>query len=340
MYLLKHKLFLTKVLLTILLMFLCSFNVWTQEFELQINGDFPEELSKQVNFDFESDSFKPENKHLEKLAVAEITESTTDFADRSISAFSEENAQELKDTYGYFLTDKAAKKLRNKEEFIESSFEISSKYEAPKQSLDEEKFHWKPALVESLYLIGIQHGYRTIQKKTRREFDGKFFNDWGKSVKNLGGWRDGDNLLTNYIAHPMQGAATGRIFINNSDKFKKLEFGRSKQYWESRFKAMAWSAVWSLQFELGPLSEASIGNVGLYDDVGPNRMAWVDIVVTPSAGTGVLIGEDFIDKYVLKKWLEKGNSRTRIKLFRTFFTPIHSFTNVLGGKTPWHRDNR
>ena len=210
-----------------------------------------------------------------------------------------------------------------------------------KQYTGSDRFHWKPALAESLYFLGIQHGFRLMQRKTRREIKGPFFADWGTSVKNLGRWRDGDSFLTNYVAHPMQGALTGRIFINNSPRSRKQNFGKSKEYWKSRFKAMAWSAVWSTQFELGPISEASIGNVGLFDKSGPNRMGWVDLVVTPTAGTGVLIGEDIIDKFVLKKWLErKIRSRTRVKIYRTFFTPFQSFSNILRGKAPWRRDSR
>ncbi len=205
----------------------------------------------------------------------------------------------------------------------------------------DEKFHWKPALKQSLYFLGIQHSLRLFQRKTVRELDGPFFRDWGQSVRNLSNWRDGDGFVTNYIAHPMQGAVTGWIFINNSDRSIRQEFGSSKAYWESRFKAMAWSAVWSAQFELGPISEASIGNVGQYDGNGQNYMGWVDLVVTPTAGTGVIILEDIIDKYILKNWLEKKlTSRTRIKIYRTFFNPFQSFTNVLRWKKPWRRRNR
>ena len=200
-----------------------------------------------------------------------------------------------------------------------------------------DKFNWKSAMVESLYFLGIQQSLRMVQKKTRREIKGPFFRDWGNSVKNLGKWRDGDSTFTNYVAHPMQGAVTGRIFINNSERSKRQEFGKSKEYWKSRAKALAWSAVWSTQFELGPLSEASIGNVGLYDRVGPNRMGWVDLVITPTAGTAVLIGEDAIDKYILKNWLEKSRPRWKIRLLRMFITPFQSFTNVLHGKLPWKR---
>lgn len=220
-------------------------------------------------------------------------------------------------------------------------FDFSEKKFADNGRKIEEKFHWKPALEQSGIFLGIQHGFRLFQKKTQRELSGPFFRDWGNSVKTLHGWGDGDNTFINYVGHPMQGAATGRIFVNNSDKSKKLEFSMSKDYWTSRMKAMAWSAVWSTQFEFGPVSEANIGNVGLNNSDGRNGMAWVDLIMTPTAGTGVLIGEDIIDKYILKNWLEKKlTSRTRIKLYRTFFNPLTSFVNILGGKKPWKRYNR
>jgi hypothetical protein len=206
-----------------------------------------------------------------------------------------------------------------------------------------DKFHWKPALIQSGIMLGVQHGFRMTQVGAKRELRGPFFRDWGKSVKNLRGWHDGDGFVINYVAHSLQGATTGRIFINNSDKAKRQEFGKSKQYWESRFKAMAWSAVWSTQFELGPISEASIGNLGMYNDSGRSRMAWKDLVVTPVLGTGVAIGEDAIDKYILKKWLEKRSNNKltkKIKILRSFLTPTTSVANLLRGKVPWKRDNR
>ena len=112
-----------------------------------------------------------------------------------------------------------------------------------------EKFHWKPALIQSGIFLGIQHGVRmTAEGKTRRELDGKFFKDWGKAVRGLRGWQDSDGVFINYAGHPLQGALTGRIFVNNSDSAKKQEFGKSKKYWRGRAKAMIWSAAWSAQF--------------------------------------------------------------------------------------------
>lgn len=242
----------------------------------------------------------------------------------------------------HFFTDSAENKFARVEKEVLSDEKLKSyKYVANDQY--KEKFHWKPALIQSGIFLGIQHGFRLLQKKTVREFDGPFFKDWATSVKNLRGWADGDSTAINYIAHPLQGGVTGRIFINNSDHAKRQQFSKSKEYWESRFRTFIWSAVWSTQFELGPFSEATIGNVGLIERNGHSSMAWVDMVITPVVGTGVVIGEDAIDRYILKNWLERkkgGRVTPKIKILRSILTPTTTFSNILRGKYPWHRDFR
>lgn len=210
------------------------------------------------------------------------------------------------------------------------------------QTESKEKFHWKPALIQSGIFLGIQHGARLTQIKTRRQLPGPFFGDWFKSVKGLRGWRDGDTHFINYVAHPLQGGLTGRIYVNNSDVAKQEEFGNSKRYWQTRLKAMAWSAFWSTQFELGPISEASIGNVGLYPREDYSQMSYKDLVVTPTLGTAVVVGEDAIDKYILKNWIERDSRKVTyfIKFMRSILTPTTSFANILRGKPPWKRDDR
>lgn len=338
---LNTKTYLKRVLLIILIMTgLLSGFVLGQEKNPKVVAEVSEIKSSQDIFSLKEsvDIAEYKESEFESWQTTEIIDddSTGDYKFFEFSKPEEKSPQQtfLKPEFREF-TEKRKEPLEKFPDDIPEQFDTS------KQSNTVEKFHWKPALIQSFYLLSIQHGVRLFQKKTIREFEGKFFPDWGNSVKNLGGWRDGDSFSTNYIAHPAQGAITGRIFINNSDKSKKLEFSNTKEYWESRFKAMAWSAVWSTQFELGPYSEATIGNVGLYDKVGPNRLGWVDMVITPTAGTGFLIGEDIIDKYILKKWLErKLTSRTKIKFYRTFITPFQSFTNILSGKKPWSRYNR
>lgn len=233
--------------------------------------------------------------------------------------------------------------IRPREKTVVKNFNDDAPNEAAMQSELEkkEKFHWKPALAQSGIFLGFQHAFRMTQHKTRRELGGKFFADWATSARRLRGWNDQDNLFTNYVAHPLQGGLTGRIFVNNSDRAARQEFGKSRKYWESRFKAMAWSAVWSTQFELGPISEASIGNVGIRDKRGGPTMTWGDLVVTPTLGTGVLVAEDAIDKYILKNWLErKFENKLMLKILRIVLTPTTSVGNLLRIKKPSWRPDR
>lgn len=219
---------------------------------------------------------------------------------------------------------------------------VVSQWMQDNELIKKDRFHWKPALAQSGLFLGIKHGVRLFQKKTYRELGGPFFRDWGNSIKNLRGWNDGDSPFTNNFAHPLQGGVTGWIFINNSDHAKRQKFGKSKEYWKSRFKVMAWSAVWSTQFEFGPISEATIGNVGLRPKNGHSTMAWTDLVMTPTVGTAIVIGEDMVDKYILKNWIELGSKgvTTRVKILRSLLTPTASFSNLLRGKYPWKRDTR
>jgi len=195
-----------------------------------------------------------------------------------------------------------------------------------------EKFHWKPAILQSLLIQGFQHGYAlAIQEKTRRALKGPFFKDYWDSVKATRGWTDGNKFFTNYIAHPMQGGMTGFIFVQNHDRAKKQIFGESKQYWKDRFKAFVWSAAWSTNWELGPMSQSSIGNVGKYGHQG-----YVDLVITPTVGTGWLLTEEALDRYVIRHLETKG--RAIKMLARTFINPMRSVANLLRLKEPWYRD--
>jgi hypothetical protein len=194
-------------------------------------------------------------------------------------------------------------------------------------------FRWRPAINQSLMLLGIQHGYALVaQEKTRSAVaNGNFFGDYWRSVKGLRGWDDGNKFFTNYIAHPMQGGLTGFIYVQNSPRAMRQKFGDSREYWNDRFKALLWSAAWSTQFELGPISQSSIGNVGLYGGMG-----YVDLVVTPTLGTAWLVTEEAVDRYWIRHWERKGFIM-RI-LLRTFLNPMRSVANLFRFKEPWYRD--
>jgi hypothetical protein len=198
----------------------------------------------------------------------------------------------------------------------------------------EKGFNWRGALGQSFMFLGVQHGYAILgQKKTRTALKGKFWKDYIDSVKSLSGWDDGGRFFTNYIAHPMQGAMTGFIYVQNSPQARRQQFGMSGAYWRSRMKAMVWSAAWSTQFEIGLLSQASIGNVGWN-----GKQTWEDVVTTPTLGTAMLIAEDALDRYLIKS-IERRTNNFYIKIFsRMIFNPTRIFANLLRFKEPWHRD--
>lgn len=207
-------------------------------------------------------------------------------------------------------------------------------------------FDWAAATRQSGTFLGLQlSGLIWKQPWMRYELRGKFFPDWINAVKGLHGWDDGDPHLDNYVGHPLQGAITGYIQVQNDRKGRMQEFGKNPQYWKSRLKAMAWSAAYSTQFELGPVSEASIGNTGGYVYFGRdgktlvNGLAYVDLVVTPLGGMGWMVGEDALDKYFIKK-VEHKMPRFLGKVLRAGLNPARSASNMLRWKAPWYRDTR
>ena len=200
---------------------------------------------------------------------------------------------------------------------------------------DKPHFQWSAAIKQSLIFLGIQHGYALTQPKTRRDLKGPFFKDYVRSVKSLNGWDDGGRFFTNYVAHPMQGALLGFIQIQNDPKGRSLRFNESSAYWNSRLKALAWSAAWSTQFEIGPVSQASIGNVGVH-----GKQTYVDLVVTPIAGLGLIVMEDFLDQHLIRLIERRNTGSYYVKvLSRVLLNPTRSVANLLEFRTPWYRDN-
>jgi hypothetical protein len=199
------------------------------------------------------------------------------------------------------------------------------------------KFQWGSALWQSAFFLGIQHAFRfSTEPGTRAELKGPYFRDWGKSIIGYDRWEDSDPFIVNYVGHPMMGAVTGFIQVQNDPAAHKLQVGLSKDYWKSRAKAFAFSFAYSTFFELGPVGEASLGNVGLDHRTG----GMVDIVVTPTLGLGWQVAEDMMDRYVAKFIERKVSNRSICILVRTFANPGRSFANLLRFEVPWHRDDR
>jgi hypothetical protein len=196
---------------------------------------------------------------------------------------------------------------------------------------------WKGAISDSLRLLLIEHTTRiAFQDKTRRELGGPFLRDYTRAVRIPRTWGDGDSWAVNYVGHPIHGAAAGFIWLDHEDGSHDPKLGFSREYWASRSRALAWAASYSMQFEFGPLSEASIGNVGLRE----GTTGWVDHAVTPAGALAFMLVEDALDRHLvtrIESWT--GNRLVRV-LSRMALNPSRTLSNVAQGRSPWFRSVR
>lgn len=185
-------------------------------------------------------------------------------------------------------------------------------------------------LADSMRFLAVQHGYRVFyEEKTREKLGGNFFNDWFRSVR-VSGWDDGGRFFTNYVAHPMMGSTSAFIFANNDRVSQEAEFW-SKDYFRAKKRQLIFSVIFSEQFELGPISESSIGNIGQQ-----GKQTWVDHVITPTVGVAWSIGEDAVDAAVLEKM--RKNHPNWANGLSVILTPTKTMANLVALRKPWHRD--
>jgi hypothetical protein len=224
---------------------------------------------------------------------------------------------------------------------------IAGEKSATAVSKHKEGFHWGTALLQQMEFTAIQHAGNLGMDKWKRYYlgNGPFWSNYEKSVAAVrwSVWNDNDPFLDDYIAHPMQGAIYGYIQIQNDPEGRDLQLEKSRRYVVSRLRAFAWSVVWSAQWKVGPLSEASIGNTGLYKYYSTashgitNGTGMVDYVMTPVGGMAWLVGEDAIDKYVVQP-ITANHRQVPLLLAISILTPCRSATNILRFRSPWYRD--
>jgi hypothetical protein len=230
---------------------------------------------------------------------------------------------------------------------------------AAKAERPNQHFQWGPALFQSFEFLILEHSFRfaTDPGFQYNLYHKPFWYDYSASADHfyMNRWGDGDDFLVNYIGHPLQGAVTGNIFLQNDPQGRSARFGRSRVYWESLLKATAWSAVYSAYFEIGPIfSETALGNeggytyvpgCGLYPCKGEpgkqykpptNNTGWVDFIVTPLVGTGWIILEDAIERELVDR-IAQGSQAWKYKWIRFCLSPGHTLANVLAFHTPWYR---
>jgi hypothetical protein len=190
---------------------------------------------------------------------------------------------------------------------------------------------------DSLKLLVVEHGVRVaFQPKTRDQLEGPFWRDYRRSVRLPRHWEDSDNWPVNYLGHPIHGAAAGFLWTIHDPAANAVPIGLDGAYWGTRWRPLVWSAIYSVQFEVGPFSEASVGNVGLRAET----IGWVDYAVTPVGGFGLMVAEDALDRFFLA-WFERHvRNRPARAILRTIFNPSRAMANVAANRLPWHRDAR
>lgn len=193
----------------------------------------------------------------------------------------------------------------------------------------DDSFRWTPALGSTFLLITLQTAARLEREQTRAALEGPFFNDWMKSASALfdPNWNDGNKWVTNYIAHPIGGSMYAHIARLNDPRYRTLKPG-DQGYGTGVLRWMGYTALASLLFEIGPISEASVGNVGLEN---PDQQGLIDPVITPTLGTLWLVLEDVVAIHVLSK-IE--NEITR-NVLQVLLNPGRSMANVFSGRWPW-----
>jgi hypothetical protein len=215
-----------------------------------------------------------------------------------------------------------------------SSFIVTKKNEriAPRPSVD-----WKGLSKDSLQFLVIMNGFRiATEPGTRAGLHNPFFSGYFKAVSNMHGWDDGDPFYVNYIGHPIQGAVSTFIWTNRDGEYEREHIGWNSSYLKSKLRAGAYAYVLSVSFELGPLSEASIGEVQRYHPAN----GFVDHVVTPTVGLMWSVLEDEVDDSLVR-YIEKSTDSRDVKILaRAFLNPSRSFANLMGRRRPWYRSNR
>jgi hypothetical protein len=207
---------------------------------------------------------------------------------------------------------------------------------APQRPAPETKVQWKIALQESLLYTGIMHTFNLwTEAGTRDALYGPWLNNWLHSVGELRGWSDSDRFMAPYAGHTIEGAVFGYIERQNDPRYRNVQFGDGRTYYMSLMHSMVYSAIWHTQWKIGPISEASIGNVMLHASPG-----FITLALTPALGTIDMFGEDAADRYAIMGLENRSTNRPLIILARSFLNPGRSFANVMAFHLPWRRDGR
>lgn len=216
---------------------------------------------------------------------------------------------------------------------------ISPSLKAVVQSSDSStiKVQWKSLMNGSLFYLGAMHSFRLgTEAGTREALHNSVVGGYFKALGAMHGWSDGDGYYENYLGHPIEGAVSGYIWIQNDPRYRNVQFGTDRDYWMSRLRAYGFAWAFSEQFEIGPLSEASIGQIQRYCC----QYGFVDHVITPNGGLVWMLAGDALDRYVTVPIENRVHNRNVRILTRMALNPPQTFANLMMLHFPWRRENR
>lgn len=279
-------------------------------------------------------------------SVAEASGPSSDGLPDAPSAFVQHPAQEK----GLSAADLTPEKMEaaRREAHRQSEAEHNTACETANPYGEDCSVQWMRVLGESFLFLSAQHsGNIAMDKDTRYNLThGDFWDDYVYCVKHYrwSRWKDDDPFSVDYIGHPMMGAVTNYIYEQNDPKQRALTFENTHRYWMGRLRATAYSAVYSAQWKVGPLSEASIGNTGIgyyyrdSDGLSTNETGMQDFFVTPLGGLAWNVGEDLVDKHFFRH-VQRAHPHNKVLLsLAAFTTPTRAGANLLRFRPLYYRD--
>ncbi len=209
------------------------------------------------------------------------------------------------------------------------------------------RMHWRQMFISSALYLAFQNAGNLYTGYWYRyeTMTGKW---WDRYIASVDGWlwdkwSDNNGVLDDYVGHPMMGAITNDIWRQNDPKAMSIEQGNNWLYYRGLLRATAYSTIFSFEWKLGPIGEASIGHNGdhYYHDQGivTNETGWVDLVTTPIGGTLWTMAEDALDRHLVRRIEEKPRNPFTL-LGISFLTPAQGAANILRFRPPWYRDSR
>ena len=222
-------------------------------------------------------------------------------------------------------------------------------------------YQWRGLIWQTVEFNVAENGFRVASDSTMRDLlaHKPFWHDWLSSMQqwNMRRFSDGDDFLVDDVGHPIQGAVSAYLEIQNSPTDSRIEWG-DPGYVSSRFKGFLWATVFSTHEKISPAGEAGIGNDGGFTygnncdyhctsaNFGPatghtkytNNTGWTDLVVTPTVGMLWVLAEDVLDKDVSDRLTEAYPDKYWVNFIRGGLSPSRSFANMLRWRTPWYRD--